>query len=190
MNTVKLSDKHMGVINTALEVYYRLKAGQVGIALDVAYDHKLQYNDREQIEKLVKDKALPELYDGYYVYNSEQIGAARIAYEIESVFRRYLAVKGNGGYFKFERDFHAPLKVSNEPLPEIEGFSEYKDFYLPDEMQGEARSLFCGGKYKDLWALVDTLPFRKTVEGVTSQMLFDDRGKLFVRVNEPKLKNL
>ena len=33
MNDVKLSDNHLCVINRALEVYYRMRSGQIGIAL-------------------------------------------------------------------------------------------------------------------------------------------------------------
>ena len=38
MNDIKLSDTHLRVINRALEVYYRMRSGQVGIALDTAFD--------------------------------------------------------------------------------------------------------------------------------------------------------
>ena len=33
MNDIKLSDTHLRVINRALEVYFRMRSGQVGIAL-------------------------------------------------------------------------------------------------------------------------------------------------------------
>ena len=48
-NTVKLTDKHLAVINTALEVYYRLKSGQINIALDEAFSYSI---DREELDNI------------------------------------------------------------------------------------------------------------------------------------------
>ena len=54
MNTVKLSDSHLRVINRALEVYYRMRSGQIGIALDTAYDECIDWDTRDIIEKMVR----------------------------------------------------------------------------------------------------------------------------------------
>ena len=43
INVVKLTDTHLSVINAALETYYRLKSGQIDMALDIAYNYKIKH---------------------------------------------------------------------------------------------------------------------------------------------------
>ena len=99
MNDVKLSDTHLCVINRALEVYYRMRSGQIGIALDTAYDKCIDYDSRDLIEKMIRKLIIDDNKlsspSASYGFNSNEIGDARIAYEIQCVFRQYLAVKRN-----------------------------------------------------------------------------------------------
>jgi len=64
INTVKLSDVHLSVINAALETYYRLKAGQIDMALDIAYNYKIKHEQSSAISTIIRSLALPELSVG------------------------------------------------------------------------------------------------------------------------------
>ena len=129
MNTVKLSDKHLAVISNALEVYYRLKSGQVGIALDTAYDYKLSWEQKEVVEKQIKLMLFPELHsNAAYGFNSDKIGDAKVAYEVKKTFEEFLSVKNNDGCWGTGTNFRGPLKASDEPFPDILDFKKYKDY--------------------------------------------------------------
>lgn len=162
MNDVKLSDNHLRVINRALEVYYRMRSGQIGIALDSAYDHLIDYDHRDLIEKMVRtlvinDKSLSSP-GASYEFNNDKIGDARIAYEIQSTFRQYLAVKNNDGYFDYSTvDFRDPLKASDEPLPEIVNFVKYIDHLFTPEQSKKINQLHNKKKYKEAWDYIDNL---------------------------------
>ena len=93
INLVKLTDTHLSIINAALETYYRLKSGQISMALDIAYDYKLTYDQSHAIESIVKVMALPELAKNgcSYGFNSPEIGDGKIAFEIRKTFEEVLA---------------------------------------------------------------------------------------------------
>ena len=141
-NTVKLTDKHLAVINTALEVYYRLKSGQINIALDEAFNYSIDREDAQIIELMIRKAAHKDLPpNAAHGFSSEKIGDARIAYEIKKTFEEVLAVKNNDGYYGHTVNFHGPLKASEEPLPEVIDFKNYKDFKL-DSKQSKAVNKF------------------------------------------------
>lgn len=157
-NTVKLSDKHLAVINTALEIYYRLKSGQINIALDEAFNYSIDREDVEVIEALIRKtthKNLPR--SAAYGFNSPEIGAARIAYEIKKTFEEVLAVKQNDGYYGSTVNFHGPLKASEEPLPEVLDFKPYKDFVLSNRESKKINSFHSAKKYSEMWEYIDSL---------------------------------
>lgn len=150
MNNVRLSDTHLQVINKALETYYRLRSGQIKIALDTAYGYTLDREKAVLAESVIRG-ALPE-FEGLWPINSsygvgaQELGDANIAYEINKTFQEYLSVKRNGGYYGYTVDFHGPLKVSKEPLPVVREHKSYKDFPL-NRAQSEKVSQaleFCG----------------------------------------------
>jgi hypothetical protein len=162
MNDVKLSDTHLCVINRALEVYYRMRSGQIGIALDTAYDKCIDYDNRDLIEKMVRKLIIDDNKlsspSASYGFNSNEIGDARIAYEIQCVFRQYLAVKRNDGYFDYSTvDFRDPLKASDEPLPEIVNFVKHIDHVFTPEQSKKINQLHNKKKYKEAWDYIDSL---------------------------------
>jgi len=158
MNTVKLSDKHLAVISTALEVYYRLKSGQINIALDEAYDYSIDRDDAHIIELMIRKVAHKDLpYGAAHGFNSEKIGNARIAYEIKKTFEEVLAVKRNDGYYGQTVDFHGPLKASDEPLPEVIDFKKHKDFELNSKQSKVINKFFAEKDYDGMWEYVDSL---------------------------------
>lgn len=159
MNTVKLSDAHLRVINKALETYARLKSGQIKIALDTAYDHALDWEEADGVEKRIRS-LLPQYKNlsssASYGVGSPQLGAANIAYEIKKTFEEYLAVKNNDGFYGHTVDFDGPLKVSEEPLPIIEDHKNYKDYPLNRDQSYDVLREFNMGRYKEMWKVIDS----------------------------------
>jgi hypothetical protein len=159
MNTVKLTDNHLRVINTALETYFRLKTGQVDIALDYAYGFKLNHDQADAIAAIIKSIALPEISTrgSSYSFNSPEIGDGKIAYEIKKTFEEVLAVKNNDGYYGYTVDFHGPLKASDEPLPEVVGFKNYIDYHLDKKQSKKVNKFFATKDFDGMWDYVDSL---------------------------------
>jgi hypothetical protein len=159
MNTVKLTDNHLRVINAALETYFRLKTGQVDIALDYAYDFKIDRQQVDAIGALIKSIVMPEIASrgSSYGFNAPQIGDGRIAYEIKKTFEEVLAVKNNDGYYGYTVDFHGPLKASDEPLPEVVDFKNYIDYKLDKKQSKKVNKLLNNKKFEEAWDYVDSL---------------------------------
>ena len=189
MNTVKLSDKHLEVIRDALEIYFRMKTGQVSIALDTVYDYKLNHEQSQAIESIVKAMVLPEIASRgtSYSFNSPQIGEGKIAYEITKVIDEYLSVKRNDGYYGHTVDFSGPLKASEEPLPEILDHKNYKDFVFDKKQSAKANKLYSSKNFDKLWEYVystfTNLPKGEKIEIIPS---FEN---VTVRVYKPRKKN-
>ena len=189
MNTVKLSDKHLEVIRDALETYFRMKTGQVSIALDTVYDYKLNHEQSQAIESIVKAMVLPEIASRgtSYSFNSPQIGEGKIAYEITKVIDEYLSVKKNDGYYGHTVDFSGPLKASEEPLPEILDHKNYKDFVFDKKQSAKANKLYSSKNFDKLWEYVystfTNLPKGEKIEIIPS---FEN---VTVRVYKPRKKN-
>ena len=73
MTKIEFTDEHLHVMMTALEVYSRLRAGQIKIAIDTAFrDVGLSWEESESIEKFVRGILYPEppqlKYDGHGHY--------------------------------------------------------------------------------------------------------------------------
>jgi hypothetical protein len=189
MNTVKLSDKHLQVIRDALETYFRMKTGQVSIALDTVYDYKLNHEQSQAIESIVKAMVLPEIASRgtSYSFNSPQIGEGKIAYEITKVIDEYLSVKKNDGYYGHTVDFSGPLKASEEPLPEILEHKNYKDFVFDKKQSAKANKLYSSKNFDKLWEYVyasfPDLPKGEKIEIVPSF------ANVTVRVYKPRKLN-
>jgi hypothetical protein len=74
MTTITFTDEHLRTIQTALEVYSRLRSGQIKIAMDEAFaDYNLTWEETDQIEQFVRSFLFPApptlIYDnhgGYY----------------------------------------------------------------------------------------------------------------------------
>jgi hypothetical protein len=189
MNTVKLSDKHLQVIRDALETYFRMKTGQVSIALDLVYDYKLNHEKTQALESLVKAMVLPEIADRgvSYSFNSPQIGEGIVAYEITKVIDEYLSVKRNDGYYGSSVDFSGPLKASDEPLPEILEHKNYKDFVFDKKQSAKANKLYSSKNFDKLWEYVYSI-FTDLPKGEKTEII-PSFSNVTVRVYKPRKLN-
>jgi hypothetical protein len=73
MTKISFTDEHLSVILRALEVYSRLRSGQIKIAMEEAYsEYQLSWDEADSIEKFVRRiifPSPPELgYDGHGGY--------------------------------------------------------------------------------------------------------------------------
>ena len=188
MNTVKLTDNHLRVISNALEVYFRLKTGQVDIALDYAYDFKIDRQKVDAIGALIKSIVMPEVASRgcSYGFNAPEIGEGRIAYEIHKTFEEVLSVKNNDGYYGHTVNFHGPLKASDEPLPEVVDFKNYKDFNLNEKQSKKVNKLLNDKKFEEAWDYVDSLKL-DLPKGEKVEIIPSFAG-VVIRVTKPRKK--
>ena len=186
MNTVKLSDAHLSVINAALETYYRLKSGQIDMALDIAYNYKIKHEQSSAISTIIRSLALPELSvrGSSYGYNALEIGDAKIAYEIKKTFEEVLAVKRNGGYYGNTVDFHGPLKSSDEPLPEVVGFVNYIDHKFTDKQSDIINDHYHLKDFEKMWEYADSIT-SKLPKGEKREIVPSFAG-VIMRIHKPR----
>ena len=160
LNTIKLSDNHLEVINKALETYYRLKSGQVNMAMETAYDYAINHDDTHFIEYTVRN-SLPQFKDMHpdaaYGVGCKEIGDASLAYEIRKTFQEYLSVKKNDGYYGTTVDFDGPVKITDEPLPVVTNFKNYKEYPLNREQSDKAIELINKKDANKIWDYIHSL---------------------------------
>lgn len=187
-NVIHLTDKQLQVIVTALEVFYRMRSGQVGMAIDKAYrDKDISYDDRDTIENLVKSIAFKEIQHphSYYGFNSPELKDGTLAYEIEKTFTEYLSVKNNDGYWGNGCNFNGPLRTTQEPLPIIEGFRDYKDFPLTRAQTRKILPHYYKKDYVKMWQAYDKLKLglpKGEKYQILTDILLDKQGEAYERV--------
>ena len=194
-NVIHLTDRQLQVIVTGLEVFYRLRSGQVGIAMDLAYrDKGLSYNETEAIENLVKSMAFKEIKhpNSYYGFSSPELKDGTLAYEIEKTLTEYLSVKNNDGYWGSGCNFNGPVRTTQEPLPIIEGFRDYKDFPLTRAQTKKVLPHYHNNDCKKMWEAYDKLKLGLP-KGEKYQILTDiatEKGenweRIVVRITKPR----
>ena len=63
MTAIQLSDKHLGVIRSALEAYVRANLGQFRLMIDELFPfNSVSYEDATEIEREMKARIFPELH--------------------------------------------------------------------------------------------------------------------------------
>lgn len=151
--TVKLNEDHLKVINAAMEVYTRLKMGQVQIALDTLFPLVFSWEEMKEFEKAINSKVFPELNGSYYGIYHPKLGDAKIGHEIQKTFEEFLAVKNNDGYWDYSfRSFDGPL--FEEVAPEIVGFDKTRDFPIPKKIHKKLDKLIMDKEFEECWKLV------------------------------------
>jgi len=241
MTKISFTDAHLQTIQTALEVYTRLRLGQIDIALDEAFpDYWLTWEERENIHKFARKILFPDppilkhngdggyrdQYGVSYDENRNQIGEkdyhqksrehrpklsganssfgigsdkiadGNIAYELRQTIRQYLAVKKNDGFFDagLNVTFDDPLKVSQEPLPIIEGFSTKKNFpFIGKAINSKIHKLIETKNFEKMWDVVNEYMERKhpniLYRGYTKVVLNEEKNYYELEVEKPRKKN-
>lgn len=154
---VELQEEHISVINRALEVYQRLKMGQIKYALDEAFDFPIDYDDAMTIEKFVRNLLFMDLHpnSSYGIYNQQKVGDATLAYELYKTFKQYQYFKRTDGWrdgWGCDASGNIGEKPSSGvPYAVIQNFNTEKFFPFPKRHQKKAFDLFTEEKYTELW---------------------------------------
>jgi len=192
--TIEFQNEHIPTILKALEVYQRIKLGQVDIALDEAFGYSLAYEDKQEIHNCAR-KYLFKGTDlennpnvSYGIYNQEKVGDATLAYEIYKTLGRYKAFKDNDGWAGFGRSFDVPFSHTGVPLPEVKNFIDYKLFKIPKRLWKKIDTANGMTEWKrevweDVWKSIDkAMP--DLPKGDKSELV-DDANGWYVKVTSP-----
>jgi hypothetical protein len=172
--TITFDERHLPVINRALECYMRLRSGQIDMALDEVYSDKQSkmlkdknYNhsvDNKVIEGVIRSVYFKDLKSPNAAWGVGQYGhGGEEAYMISKTLRQYMAYERNDGYSGTGRDFDTTWGTySDIPNPVVQGFSTRKFFKAPKSLQKKLYLLVYNGAYKEAFDLIDkkfkTLP--------------------------------
>lgn len=151
--TIEFDERHITTILKALEVFQRLKLGQIDYALDEAFGWNLDHEAKQEIHNCARKHLFPEFGGNpnvsYGIYNQEKVGVTTtMAYEIYKVLTRYKAITNNDGWSDWGRSFDKPFSHTGVPLPVVQNFVDYKDFQIP----------------KRLWKKIDNAVYNKLVD--------------------------
>ena len=136
---IKFSKTHLETIQIALEVYQRIRIGQIDKALNLALDG-FSLKKESEIDKLV----LPLTHRD----NS-------IAYMIEQTITQYLAVKNSNGEWSCSKQFDDVYNVTKTPLPKIVNFKKYIDYPIDDQYTSTLNSFNLEKNYLGMWEIAD-----------------------------------
>jgi hypothetical protein len=172
--TITFDERHLPVLNRALECYMRLRSGQIVMAMDEVYSDKQSkmlkdkdyhhYDDNKDIEKLIRSVYFKDLDSPNAAWGIGQYGhGGEEAYMISKTLRQYMAYERNDGYSGTGRDFDTCWgSYSDVPNPVVEGFSTRKFFKAPKSIQKKLEDLIEVGDFKGAFDLIDkkfkTLP--------------------------------
>lgn len=192
--TIEFQKEHIPVILKALECYQRMKLGQFDYAIDEAFGWKLDHDARQEIHNCARKHLFPEFGGNpnvsYGIYNQEKVGDATMAYEIYKVLTRYRAITNNDGWSDWGRSFDKVHSHTGVPLPEVQGFIDYKDFKIPKKLWKKINDAvyyqLVGGDepdWKKVWEVVDkAMPNRP--KGEKSEIVEVGEGWV-LRVHSP-----
>ena len=195
--SIEFDEKHLSTLSTALEVYSRLRAGQIKFALDnVFWDKSLTYEDGEVLESFVRtivfreDKFLIENRNGYYGVGCEKLKDGTVAWEIKKVIDQYNHYQRNDGFRRIcDVSGDGAMQISEVPVPKIIDSNGYwkpqKSFIIPKRYQKYIDASMKIEKYSDVWSVVDKA-FKKNPlpRGKASRIEKYD-GSFYVVVEEP-----
>ena len=190
---IQFDEEHLHTIATAMEVYSRLRSGQIKFAFDAAFcDKNLTYEDGETIESFVRtlvfrnDEHIINNRNAYYGVGQEQMKDGTQAWEIKKTVEQYLHYERNDGYRNLmDVSGDGPLQCSKVPVPKILNFEPSKTFPLPKKCYKSLDRLFEKKDYSAMWIIVDKM-FQDTPlpKGNTTKIEKVD-NQWVVIVNEP-----
>ena len=165
--TVTFDERHLPVIVRALEVFQRMRSGQIDMALDECYADKQtklmndkdysHYTDNKVIETIIRNVYFKDLGSPNAAWGIGQYGfGGEEAYMIQKTLRQYMAYERNDGYSGSGRDFDICWgSYSDVPNPVVEGFSTRKFFKAPKSIQRKLEDLIEVGNFKGAYDLID-----------------------------------
>jgi hypothetical protein len=200
--SIEFDEKHLGTLATALEVYSRLRSGQIKMAMDTAFwDKELTYQDGEVLESMVrtivfhKEEELMENRNCYYGIGCEKMKDGTVAWEIKKTIDQYLHYQRNDGYRQIcDVSGNGAFQSSDVPMPKIiepsRMLSEFaywkpqKEFRIPQSHQERVDKAMKDKDFTLVWEIVDKA-FKNTLPKGSSSKVQEVAGTYYVVITEP-----
>lgn len=189
--TIEFQKEHIPTILKALEVYQRIKLGQIDYALDEAFGWKLDHDAKQEIHNCARKHLFPEFENNpnvsYGIYNQEKVGDATMAYEIYKVLGRYRAITNNDGWSDWGRSFDKVHSHTGIDLPVVQNFVDYKLFKVPKRLWKKIDATYNDTENNVDWAgmwdsILKAMP--NLPKGEKSELV-DDCFSWYVKVHSP-----
>jgi hypothetical protein len=195
--SIEFDRKHLPVLTTALEVYSRLRSGQIKIAMDSAFEDKeLTYEDGQVLESFVrtivfrKEELLIKNRNAYLGVGCEAMKGGTVAWEIKKAIEEYLHYERNNGYRDMGVDGDGVLNISKIPEPKIldkvHGYwKPEKAFRIDQRYQSKISEAMEGNQYNKAWQIVDKCFKNKPLPIGSSAKIQEVSGTYYVVVAKP-----
>ena len=196
--SIEFDEKHLGTLTNALEVYSRLRSGQIKIAMDTAFwDKELTYEDGEVLESMVrtivfyKEEELMKSRNCYYGIGCEKMKDGTVAWEIKKTIEQYLHYQRNGGYRRIcDVSGNGAFQSSGVPIPKIlDSINGYwqpqKEFRIPQRYQERMDKAIKDKNFELAWSIADKAFSKKPLPKGSSSTIKDVSGSYYVIVKEP-----
>jgi hypothetical protein len=191
--TIQFDEEHLQTIATAMEVYSRLRSGQIKFAFDAAFcDKDLTYSDSEAIESFVRtfvfrnDKTIADNRNAYYGVGQEEMKDGTVAWEIKKTIEQYLHYQRNDGCRNImDVSGDGPMQISKVPVPKILNFEPSKTFPVPKKAYDILNKAFEKNDWETMWATVELAFKNKPLPKGKSTKIEKVDNQWVVIVNEP-----
>lgn len=195
--TIQFDEEHLNTLVTAMEVYSRLRAGQIKFAFDAAHSDKgLTYEDGETIESFVraivfrKDEMISKNRNASYGVGCKEMKDGTVAWEIKKVIEQYQHYQRNDGCRRIcDVSGDGPMQVSDVPVPKILNFEPSKTFDVPKKAHNILDKAYEKQDWETMWATVDLAFKDKTLPKGNSSKIEKVNNKWVVIVKEPYVTN-
>jgi len=195
--SIEFDERHLSTLTTSLEVYSRLRSGQIKFAMDAAFwDKNLNYNDGEAIESFVrtvvfhKDDELMKNRNAYYGVGQEKLKDGTVAWEIKKTIEEYQHYQRNNGIRKIgDVSGDGVIQISDIPVPKIKGdhngyWSPMMVFLISKRYQEPMDKAMEEKNFKKVWEIVDK-SFKKKPLPKGSSTKVVKNGSYYVIVEKP-----
>ena len=198
--SIDFDERHLSTITTALEVYSRLRSGQIKVAMDAAFhDKELTHQDGEVLESFVrtivfhKDKFILDNRNGFYGVGCDEMKDGTVAWEIKKAIEEYLHYERNDGYRDMGVDGDGVLNLSGIPdakiLDELFLSRKYwkpqKAFRIPQIYQEKISKVMQEKQYDMAWKIVDKSFKNKPLPRGKLARIEEVAGTYYVIVEKP-----
>jgi len=195
--SIEFDEKHLATLVTALEVYSRLRSGQIKMAMDTAFwDKGLTHQDGEVLESMVrtivfhKEEELIKNRNAYYGVGCEQMKDGTVAWEIKKTIEQYLHYQRNDGYRRIcDVSGDGAFQNSDVPIPKVlnpdGGYWEpKKEFKIPQKYQERVNKAMKDKDFNSVWNIVDKA-FKNCLPKGSSTTIEDISGTYYAIVTNP-----
>ena len=196
--SIEFDEKHLATLVTALEVYSRLRSGQIAMAMSTAFIDKdcLNYIDTHVIESVVRTLAFRNEDictnpNSYYGVGCEQMKDGTAAWEIKKVIEKYLHYQENNGYRTIMNvSANGPMQYSDVPIPKIiDAVNGYwkprKEFKIPQRYQEDMDKAIKSKDFTKVWEIADKSFKSKPLPKGDKSKIEKIAGFYFVIIEEP-----